>query len=69
MPLQSEGAMITTEILAKAKKNKLSILEVEVNHYPRFYGDQSGGNLRVILRAIKESLLLWLNLNFNYGRN
>ena len=69
MPLKSEGAMITTEILAKAKKNKLKILEVEVNHYPRMYGDQSGGNLRVILRAIKESLLLWINLNFNYGRN
>lgn len=69
MPFSSEGAMITTEILARAKKAKLKILEVEVNHYPRIYGDQSGGNLRVILRAIKESLLLWKNLNFNYGRS
>lgn len=69
MPFDSEGAMITTEILARAKKAKLKILEVEVNHYPRIYGDQSGGNLRVILRAIKESLLLWKNLNFNYGRS
>lgn len=68
-PLKSEGAMITTEILAKAKKAKLKILQVEVNHYPRVYGDQSGGNLRVILRAVKESLLLWKELNFNYGRN
>jgi glycosyltransferase involved in cell wall biosynthesis len=69
MPFDSEGAMITTEILARAKKARLKILEVEVNHYPRIYGDQSGGNLRVILRAVKESLLLWKNLNFNYGRN
>lgn len=68
-PFNSEGAMITTEILAKAKKANLKILEVEVNHYPRIYGDQSGGNLRVILRAVKESLILWKNLNFKYGRS
>lgn len=69
MPLKSEGAMITTEILAKAKKAHLKILQVEVNHYPRIYGDQSGGNLRVILRAVRESLSLWKELNLNYGRN
>jgi len=69
MPLKSEGAMITTEILAKAKKANLKILQVEVSHYPRIYGDQSGGNLRVILRAIRESISLWKELNLNYGRN
>lgn len=68
LPLSSEGAMITTEILAKAKKNKLKITEVEVHHYPRLFGDQSGGNIRVILRAVKESLFLWKDLNFKYGR-
>jgi len=69
MPLTSEGAMITTEILAKAEKAKLKIEQVEVNHYPRVFGNQSGGNLRVILRAVKESLFLWKEINFNYGRN
>lgn len=66
MPLQSEGAMITTEILARAKKANLKILEVDVNHYPRKFGDQSGGNMRVVLRAIRESFFLWKNLR--YGR-
>ncbi len=69
LPFKSEGAMITTEILAKSKKERLKIAQVEVNHYPRLYGNQSGGNLRVILRAVKESLLLWKAINFNYGRN
>jgi len=69
MPLKSEGAMVTTEILAKAKKANLKIAQVEVNHYPRVYGDQTGGNLRVILRAVRESLFLWKDLNLNYGRN
>jgi glycosyltransferase involved in cell wall biosynthesis len=69
LPLESEGAMITTEILAKAKKAHLKIAQVEVNHYPRIYGNQSGGNPRVIIRAVKESLVLWKNLNLTYGRN
>lgn len=69
LPLESEGAMITTEILARAKKAHLKIAQVEVNHYPRLYGNQSGGNPRVIIRAVRESLFLWKNLNFNYGRN
>lgn len=66
MPLSSEGAMITTEILARAKRANLKILEVDVNHYPRKFGDQSGGNIRVVLRAIRESFFLWKNLR--YGR-
>lgn len=62
MPLRSEGAMITTEILAKAKKRKLKIKEVGVEHYPRKYGDQSGANLPVIIRAVIESLVLWWDI-------
>lgn len=66
-PLKSEGAMITTEILAKAKRAKLKISQVQVTHKPRMFGDQSGGNRRVIVRAIKESFSLWSELN--HGRN
>ncbi|RJQ25325.1 glycosyltransferase family 2 protein [Candidatus Parcubacteria bacterium] len=62
MPLRSEGAMITTEILAKAKNKNLKIEQVEVSHYPRKYGDQSGANIFVIVRAILESLTLWLDI-------
>lgn len=59
MPLRSDGAMITTEILAKAKKKKLVIREVEVEHYPRKYGTQTGANVSVVVRAILESFILW----------
>jgi glycosyltransferase involved in cell wall biosynthesis len=65
-PLRSEGAMITTEILAKAKKKKLKIAEVGVTHYPRIKGHQSGANFPVVVRAILESFLLWYDLH--YGR-
>ncbi|HEX8931813.1 MAG TPA: glycosyltransferase family 2 protein [Patescibacteria group bacterium] len=66
MPLRSEGAMITTEILAKAKRKKLKIKEVGVTHYPREKGYQTGANFPVIVRAILESFILWYDLH--YGR-
>lgn len=66
MPLRSEGAMITTEILAKAKRKNIKIHEVGVMHYPRKFGDQSGANLPVVIRAVLESLILWYDLH--YGR-
>ncbi len=64
-PLRSEGAMITTEILAKAKVRKLKIAQVGVDHYPRKYGEQSGANLQVVLRALFESLILWWDIRNN----
>ncbi len=57
-PFRSEGAMITTEILAKARKRKLNIVQVGVSHYPRQHGEQTGANVFVIVRAILESLSL-----------
>lgn len=65
-PLKSEGAMITTEILARAKKENLKLAQVEVSHFPRKYGNETGGNPRVIIRAILESFSLWYDLR--YGR-
>ena len=63
LPVRSEGAMITTEILAKATRKKLKIKEVEVNHYPREFGDQSGANIAVVVRAVLESFILWFDIH------
>lgn len=52
--LRSQGALISTELLARARYRGLRIAEVGVNHYPRVAGEQTGANLRVILRAFKE---------------
>ena len=53
-PLQSEGALISAELLAKAKSKGATMKEVPVQHFPRLYGDQSGANLKVILKMFKE---------------
>lgn len=56
---EAEGAMISTELLAKANKMGYRIKEVGVHHYPRTAGTQTGAKLKVILRAFKELFKLY----------
>ncbi|HEU5423503.1 MAG TPA: glycosyltransferase family 2 protein [Nitrolancea sp.] len=57
--LESPGALINTEILAKARVRGASWVEVGVNHYPRAAGTSSGGSPKVVFRAMRETILLW----------
>jgi len=52
--MSSTGALIDTEILARAARKGYRITQKGVHHYPRTAGSQTGANLRVILRAFKE---------------
>ncbi|MBM3450968.1 MAG: glycosyltransferase family 2 protein [Armatimonadetes bacterium] len=56
LPLQSEGAFLSTELLCRAAAVGARITQVGVTHYPRQWGEQTGANLRVVLRAFRE---LW----------
>lgn len=64
MQLTSPGALINTEIHAKAQRQGRSLIEVGVNNYPRLAGDQSGASLRVIGRAGRETVALWWRMRF-----
>lgn len=56
--MDSQGALIDTEILARAQRAGYTIIQHPVHHYPRKAGEQSGANVKVILRAFKEMLKL-----------
>lgn len=56
--MRSKGALIDTEILAKATRLGYRIGQVGVHHYPRTAGHQTGANLKVILKAFKELFAL-----------
>ena len=56
IPLHSQGAMISAELLARACRRGYRIGQVGVHHYPRKAGQPTGANIRVILRAFGE---LW----------
>jgi glycosyltransferase involved in cell wall biosynthesis len=57
--LESPGALINTEILAKAGVSGRTITQVGVNHYPRLEGEQSGASIKVVFRAFREIIRLW----------
>jgi glycosyltransferase involved in cell wall biosynthesis len=56
--MESTGALISTEILARATRKGYRVAERGVHHYPRTAGRQTGANLKVILRAFRELLRL-----------
>ena len=57
--MQSTGALIDTEILARAKRKGYRIIQKGVHHYPRTSGEQTGANISVVLRAFKELFKLY----------
>ncbi len=57
------GAMVSTELLARAHKAGFKFVEVGVTHLPRVAGTQTGANLKVILRAFKELFKLYGKIN------
>lgn len=57
--LETESAITVTELLVKAKAKDLTFHQLPVTHYARQYGEQTGGNLKVILKAAKESFYLY----------
>ncbi|MFC1635832.1 glycosyltransferase family 2 protein [Planctomycetota bacterium] len=52
--LSSTGALIDTEILARAVRRGYLITQQGVHHYPRTAGAQTGAKFRVISHAFKE---------------
>jgi len=52
--IESNGAMIDTEMLAGLRARGFRIAEVPVTHLPRVAGKPPGANLRVILRAFRD---------------
>lgn len=57
--MHSTGALIDTEMLAKARNFGLTIAQQGVHHYPRTAGAQTGANVKVILRAFRELFKLY----------
>lgn len=57
--LISNGALINCEMQAKLRRHGATLVQVGVHHYPRVAGSSTGGNLKVILKAMRDILILW----------
>lgn len=67
--LESSGAFISSELLYKLKKKRYRFKQLPVDHYPRKFGKPTGANFKVILRAIKESIQLYLHMKLGWFNN
>lgn len=65
--LNSDGAMVDTELLAGAQARGYKIVEVGLKHLPRTAGAPTGANYKVILRAFRDLIgfrfRLWRELD------
>jgi len=68
LQLSARGAMISTELMVKVAARGARVCEVEVGHLPRLAGEQSGANLKVILRAFAELFRLYGELKKREAR-
>lgn len=60
--MESTGALIDAEILARAVRKGFTVIQRPVHHYPRTAGAQTGANIRVILRAFRELFRLYARI-------
>lgn len=60
--LRSDGAMITTELMARLAGRGARIYQVDVTHLPRATGEQSGNNPKAIFKAFQDLFKLYREL-------
>ena len=62
LDIKATGAVFNIEFLVQAKRAGFRVGEVSISHLPRHAGENTGGSLAVILRAMREVLRLRLRL-------
>lgn len=56
------GALISTELLVKAKRAGFSWVQIPVSHYPRDGGEATGSSVKVIANSFYDLFRLWRKL-------
>jgi glycosyltransferase involved in cell wall biosynthesis len=57
LTIHSNSAFYLAELLIRAIQSGMTIHEVPVHHYPRRFGQSSGGSMMVITKALRDLLL------------
>jgi glycosyltransferase involved in cell wall biosynthesis len=58
-PQHATGALFNAELFARARQSGARWMQVDVAHYPRLRGAQTGANFTVIFRMFRELWVLW----------
>jgi glycosyltransferase involved in cell wall biosynthesis len=63
LQLTTSGALINAEIQSKLRRQGATLVQVGVPHHPRVAGEATGGDLKVIVRAMRETISLWMRMH------
>lgn len=63
LDLTTSGALINAEMQAKLRRQGATLVQIGVPHYARVAGQATGGSIRVILRAMRETVILWVRMH------
>ncbi len=65
LPLESNGAFVSSELLIKLRRRNVPMVERGVHHYPRTTGVSKGATPKVILKTIRDVVRLRLGKPLN----
>jgi len=65
LKLNSGSAFTSAEILYRLKKKGVKFKEIAVTHYPRLYGQATGANFKIIIKACWQALTTYLSIKFS----
>ncbi|CAN5818947.1 hypothetical protein BH20CHL3_BH20CHL3_07080 [soil metagenome] len=63
LELTSAGALLNAETQAKLRRQGATLVQIGVPHHPRLAGTATGGSMKVILRAMYGTIVLWLRMH------
>jgi glycosyltransferase involved in cell wall biosynthesis len=63
LEITSGGALLNAEIQAKLRRQGATLVQVGVPHYPRVAGTATGGSIKVIVRAMRGIIVLWVKMH------
>ena len=63
LSLTTSGALINAEIQSKLRRQGATLVQVGVPHHPRVAGQATGGDVKVIVRAMRETISLWVRMH------
>ncbi len=63
LDLTTSGALINAEMQAKLRRQGATLVQIGVPHYARVAGQATGGSIRVIAHAMRETVVLWVRMH------
>jgi glycosyltransferase involved in cell wall biosynthesis len=66
-PSSRSTVFIVPEIIIRAHELGFKIIELDIDYYPRVYGEATSGRPRIILRSLRDMFKFWIERSLHIG--